>query len=88
VQADIEKASRDEVAKFVGKFPQARGPGRSGRPGGIPYEQIVQDAADRRVDLIVMAPRGKTGIKDISWAARRTVSSVMPLRCADRPRRE
>jgi len=65
VQADIEKASRDEVAKFVGKFPQAEGfPIEADVRSGIPYEQIVQDAADRRVDLIVMAPRGKTGIKE------------------------
>lgn len=31
---------------------------------GVPHEQIVKDAAEKRIDLIVMAARGKTGIKE------------------------
>jgi len=65
VQSDIERASRDEVEKFVKRFPQAEGlPVETDVRSGVPYEQIVQDASDRGVDLIVMAPRGKTGIKE------------------------
>lgn len=65
IQADIEKASRDEIERFVGKFPDAQGiPIEMDVQSGIPYEQIVKDAEVRRVDLIVMAARGKTGIKE------------------------
>ncbi|NPV04115.1 MAG: universal stress protein [Syntrophaceae bacterium] len=65
VQADLERASRDEVVKFIGKFPEAKGLSvEASVRSGVPYEQIVQDAADRGVDLIVMAPRGKAGIKE------------------------
>lgn len=65
IQADIEKASRDEIGSFVGKFPEAEGmPIEVDVQSGVPYEQIVKDAADRGIDLIVMAPRGKTGIKE------------------------
>lgn len=65
IQADIEMASRDEIARFVDKFPDAKGvPIEFDVQSGVPYEQIVKDAADRRVDLIVMAAHGKTGIKE------------------------
>jgi universal stress protein A len=30
---------------------------------GVPYEEILQEAADKKVDLIVIASIGKTGIK-------------------------
>jgi nucleotide-binding universal stress UspA family protein len=64
IQADIEKASRDETARFVEKLPEAKGvPIEIDVQSGVPYEQIVKDAAERGVDLIVMASHGKTGIK-------------------------
>jgi len=65
IQDDIEKASREEIANFVNKFPEAKGrPIEVDVRSGVPYEQIVRDAVERRVDLIVMAARGKTGIKE------------------------
>ena len=65
IQADIEKASRDEIGGFVGKFPDAKGVSiELDVQSGVPYEQIVKDAAEKRIDLIVMAARGKTGIKE------------------------
>jgi nucleotide-binding universal stress UspA family protein len=65
IQADIEKASRDEIARFVDKFPDAEGvPIELDVQSGIPYEQIVKDATEMGIDLIVMAARGKTGIKE------------------------
>lgn len=65
IQADIEKASRDEISRFVDKFPDAKGvPIELDVQSGIPYEQIVKDATERGIDLIVMAARGKTGIKE------------------------
>ncbi len=65
IQADIEKASRNEIGSFVGKFPDAKGVSiEPDVQSGVPYEQIVKDAAEKRIDLIVMAARGKTGIKE------------------------
>jgi nucleotide-binding universal stress UspA family protein len=65
IHEDIEKASRDEIVNFINKFPEAKGlPIEGDVRSGVPYEQIVQDAAERRVDLIVMASHGKTGIKE------------------------
>jgi len=65
IQADIEMASRDEIGSFVGKFSDAKGvPIELDVQSGVPYEQIVKDAAEKRIDLIVMAARGKTGIKE------------------------
>lgn len=65
IQDDIEKASRGEIANFIDRSPEAKGlPIEIDVRSGVPYEQIVQDAAERRVDLIVMAARGKTGIKE------------------------
>lgn len=65
IQADIERASRDEIGSFVGKIPDAKGISiELDVQSGVPYEQIVKDAAEKRIDLIVMAARGKTGIKE------------------------
>jgi nucleotide-binding universal stress UspA family protein len=65
IQADIERASRVELARFVDKFPDAKGAAiELDVQSGVPYEQIVKDAAEKRIDLIVMAARGKTGVKE------------------------
>ena len=65
IQADIERASQDEIGSFVGKFPDAKDVQIEGDvQSGVPYAQIIKDAAERNIDLIVMAARGKTGIKE------------------------
>lgn len=64
-QSDMEAAARDEIAKFVGRFSGAQGLSiECSVRSGIPYEQIVQEAAERSADIIVMASHGRTGIKE------------------------
>jgi nucleotide-binding universal stress UspA family protein len=64
IQADIEKASRNEIGSFVGKFPDAKG-SRSSRMCRAVYPTADREGCgEKRIDLIVMAARGKTGIKE------------------------
>lgn len=64
-QSDMDAAARNELAKFVGRFSGAQKPSIDiSVRSGIPYEQIVRDAAERSADLVVMASHGRTGIKE------------------------
>ncbi len=65
IQDDIEKGSREEIVNFINKFPEAKGISiEVDVKSGVPYEQIVKDAEEKGVELIVMASHGKTGIKE------------------------
>jgi nucleotide-binding universal stress UspA family protein len=55
----------EELINFISKFPEATGLSiQADIKSGDPYEQIVNDAAEKGIDLIVMASCGKTGIKE------------------------
>lgn len=65
IQDAIENGSKGEIVNFISKFPEAAGLSiQSDIKSGVPYEQIIKDAMEKGVDLIVMASHGKTGIKE------------------------
>lgn len=64
-QNDLEKSAKDGITAFLKKFPEAEGlPIETEVRSGVAYEQILKAASERRVDLIVIASHGKTGIKE------------------------
>jgi nucleotide-binding universal stress UspA family protein len=82
IQIDIEKASKEEIANFINKFPEAKGMSiEADTKSGVTYEQIVKDAVEKGVDLIAWPSQRPALGASVGGTADRS-SAVPPAMCS------
>lgn len=86
---DTERQLREEVDAFVKKITPAGVVSRSHLRLGVPYQEVVNAAAELGSDLIVMGTTGKTGLEHFlvgSVAERVVRSASVPVVTVRMPR--